>query len=95
MQNHIDMHTHTDRQTDRQTDIARASIAMVRGDTSPKMFVLTLIICFLPDSIAHALLRCDIAVSNILQHLIHLSCGRLLLFMVALCNRADHYIFML
>jgi len=27
--------------------------------------VLTLIICFLPDSIAHALLRCDIAVSNI------------------------------
>jgi len=30
-----------------------------------QIFVLTLIICFLPDSIAHALLRCDIAVSNI------------------------------
>ena len=31
---------------------------------SPKPAV-CVIICFLPDSIAHALLRCDIAVSNI------------------------------
>jgi len=45
-----------------------------------QIFVLTLIICFLPDSIAHALLRCDIAVSNI-WYICHVDvCCLLLLF---------------